>query len=80
MTSHHGFKNGAHVRAARAMAGLKQTELAALAALHPNSIKRVERAKHIDRHDYAAGRVAEALERKGVIAETWPSVIVRLDS
>jgi hypothetical protein len=40
MTYLASFANGRHLTAARAMAGLKQTELAAMAGLHVNSVKR----------------------------------------
>ena len=72
------FKDGRHLKAARAMAGLKQTELATLAGLHVNSLKRLERALSFQSSDYAVKRIAEALRAKGIIAEAWPLAMVRL--
>jgi DNA-binding XRE family transcriptional regulator len=37
------FKNGRHLAVARAMAGLTQLQLAQLAGVHVNGIKRLER-------------------------------------
>lgn len=72
------FKDGNHVKAARAMAGLKQSELASLAGLHVNSVKRLERLAHVRCRGHVANRVAEALKRRGVIAATVPMPLVRL--
>jgi DNA-binding XRE family transcriptional regulator len=72
------FTSGRHVAASRAMAGLKQTELAALAGLHVNSLKRLEAMKGILGSEHAANRVGEALRLRGVIAETWPMPLIRL--
>lgn len=78
MTHRASFASGRHLAAARTMAGLKQTELAAMAGLHVNSLKRLERMKHIYGSDYAAQRFGEALRQKGIVAETWPTPNVRL--
>ena len=43
------FANGTHLRAARTLAGLKQTVLATLAGLHVNNLKRLENKTHIGR-------------------------------
>ena len=67
------FANGQHVKAARALAGLKQTELASLAGLHCNSVKRLERAHHVAGRDHAASLVGEALRSAGIITGTFPS-------
>ena len=72
------FASGRHLAAARAMAGLKQIELAELSGLHVNSVKRLERMKSILGSEHAAQRINEALRRKGIIAETWPMPLVRL--
>ena len=66
------FKTGRHIAASRAMAGLKQTELAALAGLHVNSLKRLEAMKGVAGSEHAANRVGEALKIKGVVAQSWP--------
>ena len=72
------FKDGRHLKAARTMAGLKQTELASLAGIHVNSLKRLELAKNVFGSDYAVKRIGEALRAKGIIAEAWPLAMVRL--
>jgi DNA-binding XRE family transcriptional regulator len=77
MPTQHHFSNGTHVKAARALAGMKQTELATLARLHVNSIKRLERARFIAGRDHAGSRVAEALKGAGIITGTWPTPFVR---
>ncbi len=66
------FKTGRHVAAARAFAGLKQTELASLAGLHVNSLKRLEAMKGIAGSEHAANRIGEALKAKGIVAHAWP--------
>ena len=66
------FKTGRHIAASRAMAGLKQTELATLAGLHVNSLKRLEAMKGIAGSEHAANRIGEALKAKGIIAQAWP--------
>ena len=76
------FIDGKHLRAARVMAGMSQSELAAAAELHPNSVK------YWERQDYgvagwAVERMAEALAARGVVAGTTyegqrQSVFVRL--
>ena len=43
MHSKPSIANGRHLAAARTLAELKQTELAVLAGLHVNSLKRLER-------------------------------------
>ena len=78
MTYRASFSGGAHLAAARTMAGLKQTDLAQLAGLHVNSLKRLERMKHIDGSTYAIERIGVALRLKGVLAERWPTPYVRL--
>lgn len=72
------FASGRHLAAARTMAGLKQAELAALAGLHVNSLKRLERMQLIHGSDHAARCIDEALRQKGIIAEIWPMPLVRL--
>ncbi len=78
MTHRQSFKNGTHLKAARAFAGLKQSELASLAGLHGNSIKRLEGLPRIPFRDYAAECAGKALLAKGIIADVLPVVHVRL--
>ena len=72
------FKTGRHIAASRAMAGLKQTELATLAGLHVNSLKRLEAMKGIAGSEHAANRIGEALKLKGIVSENWPIPSIRL--
>ncbi len=54
------FKDGRYVKAARALAGLKQSELATLAGLYVNSIKQLEGLSRIHVCDHAAECVGKA--------------------
>jgi len=65
------------LRAARALAGLSQKDLASLAGLHVNSIRYLERQNYLTT-DYSKERVEEALERSGVEVFISPSIGVRL--
>ena len=71
------FKNGRHVAAARAMAGLTQVQLAELAGVHVNGIKRLER---MDGRlgGMTAQRIGGALQKRGIIADAWPTPFVRM--
>jgi transcriptional regulator with XRE-family HTH domain len=62
------FATGRHLAAARTMAGLTQVQLAELAGVHVNGIKRLERM------DSRLGgmtvqRIVEALHRRGILAD-----------
>jgi transcriptional regulator with XRE-family HTH domain len=71
------FKNGRHVAAARAMAGLTQVELAQLAGVYVNGIKRLERME--DRlGGMTVERIGEALQKRGILADAWPTPFVRM--
>ena len=72
------FSGGTHLAAARTMAGLKQTELAQLAGIHVNSIKRLEAMNRIDGSVFAVARIGAALRARGIIAERWPTPYVRI--
>ena len=72
MRHQYTFASGRHVAAARAMAGLKQIELAELAGLHVNSLKRLEAMKRIG-HGLAVDRVHQALLAKGIMCQTRPT-------
>ena len=74
------FKTGRHIAASRAMAGLKQTELADLAGLHVNSLKRLEAMGGVSGSEHACNKIGEALKVEGVIAENWPVPSIRLAS
>lgn len=66
------FKTGRHVAAARILAGLTQIELASLAGLHVNSLKRLEGMDGIAGSAHACCRISEALETRGVLSQTMP--------
>ena len=71
------FSGGTHLAAARTMAGLKQTELAQLAGIHVNSIKRLEAMKEIRGFTHAVEKIGQALLAQGILAERWPMPYVR---
>ena len=60
------------------MAGLKQTELAQLAGIHVNAVKRLEGMDQIEGSVYATERIGKALLSRGILAERWPTPYVRL--
>ncbi len=71
------FASGRHLAAARAMAGLTQVQLAQLAGVHVNGIKRLERM------DSRLGgmtveRIGDALKTCGILADAWPTPFVRI--
>jgi transcriptional regulator with XRE-family HTH domain len=71
------FANGRHVAAARTMAGLTQVQLAELAGVHVNGIKRLERME--DRlGGMTAQRIGEALRKRGILADAWPTPYFRI--
>ena len=72
------FKSGRHIAASRAMAGLKQTELAALAGLHVNSLKRLEAMASIAGSEHACNRIGEALKARGCISEVSPVAMIQM--
>lgn len=71
------FASGRHLAAARAMAGLKQIELAELTGLHVNSLIRLEAMEAISGNHYSTERLESALAARGVtlgrqpISITW---------
>ena len=68
--------NGRHLVAARTLAALKQTELARLASLHVNSLKRLERMARIER-GWAIEKIEKALQAEGIICQCWPTPSIR---
>ena len=72
------FKSGRHIAASRAMAGLKQTELAAMAGLHVNSLKRLEAMKGVSGSEHACNLIGGVLKARGILSETWPVASIRL--
>ena len=69
---------GRQLKAAHALAGIKQDELAEAAGLHVNSIRYMERKAHITNTPYVVERVVLALERFGVVPTSHPTPGVRL--
>jgi transcriptional regulator with XRE-family HTH domain len=69
------FINGRHLAAARALAGLKQRQLADLAGLHVNSVKRLERMSSINGSEHASEKLAAALETRGVRVTREPATV-----
>lgn len=72
------FKTGNHLAAARAFAGLKQTELASMAGLHVNSLKRLEAMASIAGSEHACNRIGEALEAKGCVSRALPVPMIQM--
>jgi transcriptional regulator with XRE-family HTH domain len=73
---------GNQLRAARALAGLKATELARLAKIDASTISRLESARHKNVHGMAqtVDAVVQALNRKGVRIvndETQTAVVLK---
>ena len=66
------FADGRHLAAARVMAGLKQIELADLAGLHVNSLKRLEAMDSIC-GGWAVNKIHDALLRQGIVCQTRPT-------
>ena len=65
------FASGRHLAAARTLAGLKQIELAELAGLHVNSLKRLEGLEKLG-SGWAVERVYQALLAQGIGCQTRP--------
>ena len=78
MTYRASFSNGKHLAAARVLTGLKQTELAALARIHVNSLKRLERMERIDGSVFAVERIGAAL-RIGIGEKGMGAPIARIE-
>ena len=74
------FATGQHLAAARVMAGLKQTELAELAGLHVNSLKRLERMTAIDGNRHSTAKLAAALKTMGIMVQREPRPAIRQEN
>ena len=68
------FASGKHLKAARALAGLKQADLAEAAGLHVNSVRRLERSK-VRCGGWAGRRIIEALAHFGVEVLDNPTAV-----
>ena len=73
------LQTGRQLKAARALAGIKQVELAKAAGLHVNSIRYMERKDRITVTWSTIERVAAALEGFGVVLVSEPTPGVCLD-
>ena len=71
---------GSQIRAARALAGLRRSDLAKAAGLHTNAVSYWERHEHIPRRSepWAVAKIREALALHGIAVFTDPSPGVRL--
>ena len=78
MTHRSPFATGRHLAASRTLAGITQAELAALAGLHTNSVKRLEAMKAIDGSPHSLHLIGDALRKKGIIVQQWPTARVRI--
>ncbi len=59
--------DGRQLRAGRVILGMNMDELAKVAGISRNSVSRVENLKTLPLHAWAADRMAEALQERGVI-------------
>ena len=73
MMNRTSLKTGRQLKAARALAGIKQLELAKAAGLHVNSIRYMERKHWITNTPSIVKRVIAALERFGVVLVSDPT-------
>jgi DNA-binding XRE family transcriptional regulator len=70
------FASGNHLRAARALAGLNQADLAKVAGVHVNSVRRLERSRERC-GGWAGERIKEALALHGVQVLDSPAGVIR---
>lgn len=68
---------GAQLKAARALLGMTQKDLAAATGLHHNSIRYLEAQKNVTT-GYSSRLVEEAFARRGVVFFVSPSPGVRM--
>jgi transcriptional regulator with XRE-family HTH domain len=73
------LRTGRQLKAARALAGIKQEELARAAGLHVNSIRYMERKDRITDTWSTIERVVAALEGFGVVLSSNPAPGVYLN-
>ena len=71
------IRTGRQLRAARALLGLKQAELAAASGLHANSIRYLENQERVTT-GYSSALVEEAMNKLGVVFFIAPTIGVRL--
>lgn len=68
------FVTGAQIRAARALAGMLQTDLAAASNIHAQALRYWERRAAIPRREpYAVRQIRKALEQRGIKVFTDPA-------
>jgi transcriptional regulator with XRE-family HTH domain len=71
------IRTGAQVKAARALLGLTQAEVADASGLHTNSIRYLENQERVTT-GYSSGLVEEAMNKLGVVFFIAPTIGVRL--
>jgi transcriptional regulator with XRE-family HTH domain len=71
------IRSGSQLKAARALLGLTQEDVAAAAGLHPNSIGYIERQKRVTT-GHSSRIVEEALNTLGVVFSIVPTLRVRI--
>jgi transcriptional regulator with XRE-family HTH domain len=71
------IRSGSQLKAARALLGLTQEDVAAAAGLHPNSIRYIERQKRVTT-GHSSRIVEEALNTLGVVFFIAPTLGVRI--
>ena len=71
------IRTGAQVKAARALLGLTQAEVAVASGLHTNSIRYLENQERVTT-GYSSGLVEEAMNKLGVVFFIVPTIGVRL--
>lgn len=73
-----GIVNGRQLKAARALAGVTQQQLANASGLHVNSVRYLERQDRIAKFGHSANLITMALEEFGVRFMDEPTLGVRL--
>ena len=73
MRRHFSFASGRHIAAARVLSGLTQSELAARAGIHRNSLARLEVMEKIN-DSMSAAAIHQALLQLGIVCQTRPVV------
>ena len=71
------IRTGAQVKAARALLGLTEAEVAHASGLHTNSIRYLENQERVTT-GYSSGLVEEAMNKLGVVFFIAPTIEIRL--
>lgn len=70
------FATGNHLKAARMFAGMQQSELASLASLHVNTVKRVEAMSEVRGSEHACRQIFAALASTGIATGVHPTPFI----